>query len=96
MFSFRRSKKYTIILSMLIIGCSQSGKIQGSNDNSLKEDTKRFFMDHPEYLRQKDKEELLYKVFVQNVRNPLNEGASIYEILDESHIQLQYLNTIQN
>lgn len=96
MVSFLCRYLYTLILLMLLSGCSQFGKTQHNNDDALKEDTKRFFIDHPEYLRQKDKEELLYKVFVQNARDQKNEKASIYEILDESHEQLQYLNTIQN
>lgn len=84
------SKCILVILICSIFGCSSlSNKNMSASD--AKKDAMYFFAEHPEYIKSKNMEDLLYKIFVEVRTLPENKNKSLYQLLDYSHDRVNLL-----
>lgn len=89
----KKTKSILLFITFLLCSCaSQESMFSGGSEKDAEVAAMDFFSSHPEYTSSKEKEELLYSLFKENIQLPENRNKGMYQLLNVSHSQLQYLS----
>lgn len=81
--SVRQQKAYDDCLQYHLSRRASSGDLSGVQD--IHNELRRFFREHPEYLRSREKNESLYIQFLYVINTPQYRNLSMYDALIMAH-----------
>ncbi|WP_435954194.1 hypothetical protein [Dryocola sp. BD626] len=90
---------YLLLASVLLTGCANGGKTSGASANAASQgsaeqaatyketehEARGFFNEYPQYTESRELEDRLMVEFQRALKNPANQGKSMYQMLMIAH-----------